>query len=946
MNRDDNFIIFSDIKRLFFKTKWIILTVALVCGGFGLYKRSQLPVCYKARALFKEAGGEQAQFGGGKLDFFLRSIGAEKSKQGHVLLLSSVILEPVIEKLGLQVTISNESCGERRKRLFREALLAEKGKPLQEGEQFEFGDVHYHGTYPKCVQIVFETRGSFEVRDEKGSVLAAGTVGEKVFFDDVWFTLVHVPKGALLGKHYPVSFAPLVEKVMSLRKELGVSPIDGGHSLLEIEFHHPNRPFAIRLLNEMMETYKTHLETENARINEGQVVYLEKKRNEFAEKMNEHLKSHVAYLKENLQEKGVLNLGQQISLFQERRGEFLSNLEEIELKLGEITHVDPLLVVEMGKEVESLQEEIHALAKERDILSVALVEEPDYEKNISCHLHRLDQIDLEELRIKTGIDLVVPSLGENRLEKDRYLLEVGNFIKVLSPDASQLKRVLQEKNQLLKLSGSKLSNEYIKNQLRLLSLQEGVLKKRLFYGTKRGEEYRGIDLETARKLLLQYVQGRDGAQSKIDEMAFARTQIEKENAEWLSLSSLFPDDFSQEMVREMGGLKKELRKERVHMDKEGERLERRCEQIKKELHRHIEQVVSLAELEKERNVDRIRSIRFAILDLLGQEVALVEKQIEDRIEEKVSHLGKEKKLIEKRLGDIKEEIRGVPEGWMREYQLKFAADMTKGMLVALVNLVESKSIEQNLSLLESKPIDFAQASIIPKKPLLKVFGGVGTLLGALMTFAALFILYLYRGFPLTLRNMAVRGKRVVGPLSHSVTLKEKKSDLEALRRFSLLLKEEGRFPLVVALVLGKRECFASPFAELLSKEGKKVLILDLNFSMKVEDKNLPGLIHYLEGESKLLNICETRYGGYICLGGCTSFGDEMVKTPKFDQFLEKMKKEYDVILLSLPVPVDSSLPKAFFDKVDVLSLHLEEESYDVLAPYFEWEREGHSLTFT
>ncbi|MCA9485817.1 MAG: hypothetical protein KC506_03155, partial [Nanoarchaeota archaeon] len=241
-----------------------------------------------------------------------------------------------------------------------------------------------------------------------------------------------------------MSFAPLVEKVMSLRKELGVSPIDGGHSLLEIEFHHPNRPFAIRLLNEMMETYKTHLETENARINEGQVVYLEKKRNEFAEKMNEHLKSHVAYLKENLQEKGVLNLGQQISLFQERRGEFLSNLEEIELKLGEITHVDPLLVVEMGKEVESLQEEIHALAKERDILSVALVEEPDYEKNISCHLHRLDQIDLEELRIKTGIDLVVPSLGENRLEKDRYLLEVGNFIKVLSPDASQLKRVLQE----------------------------------------------------------------------------------------------------------------------------------------------------------------------------------------------------------------------------------------------------------------------------------------------------------------------------------------------------------------------------------------------------------------------------------------------------------------------------------------------------------------------
>jgi len=207
--------------------------------------------------------------------------------------------------------------------------------------------------------------------------------------------------------------------------------------------------------------------------------------------------------------------------------------------------------------------------------------------------------------------------------------------------------------------------------------------------------------------------------------------------------------------------------------------------INADLGRHIKQSVLLAQLECERNEDRIESVRMTILDLLGQEVSLIEKQVEDRIEEKLAHLGKEKVLVKGQLKDIKKEMEGVPDTWLREHRLKFASDMNKGMLEALVHLVESKSIEQNLSILESGPIDYAHASLSPKPPLLKVFGVIGAFLGALVTFAGCFIYYLYRGFPLTLRNMRVRGEKVIGPLN-------KKDDIEVLRRFSLLLKGEKK----------------------------------------------------------------------------------------------------------------------------------------------------------
>ncbi|MCB1085342.1 MAG: hypothetical protein KDK60_04500, partial [Chlamydiia bacterium] len=73
-----------------------------------------------------------------------------------------------------------------------------------------------------------------------------------------------------------------------------------------------------------------------------------------------------------------------------------------------------------------------------------------------------------------------------------------------------------------------------------------------------------------------------------------------ERADWVALSGLFPDGMSQEMVREMGEVQKLLRKERLHTQKERERLERRLSRKKEDLLKHLDQMAQVYALEKKR----------------------------------------------------------------------------------------------------------------------------------------------------------------------------------------------------------------------------------------------------------------------------------------------------------------------------------------------------------
>lgn len=940
MTKDENFILFSDVRRLFIRYFKIIALGALLFGGIGFLVRAQLPVKYEVKATFKD-GGKTTISQVGTFENLLKNMTIGGERQGDVLMTSSLVLEPVIEKLGLQAAIASESKWKKSRMHFFEALRAEKRQPLEERSFFAFEDVSYSGSLPSSYHLYFFSSDTFELRDHKERVLFKGEVGEKILLDEASFTIKAIPDDIKLRTSYLLKVHPLQEVVLALRSQIDIIQNTSTPGVLELTFLHSDLFFGKKVLNLIMQEYQKYLTSESERVSEGQIAYLERRRDELCLKMNENLQSHVAYLKKNLQEKGSLTLGQHLPIFQQRKDNFSKDLMDLKLKRVKLENGE---TVDLGQEMAVLQTNLHGMMKERDELSLALFKTPFQENEIATHLHELDRLEKEKLRVQTGVDAFFANLLKPLQDERRMLLTTAESGAIFFPELIELKKIEEGKRELNLLTKKslhpKLTKTYLENNLRLLSLQEEVLKKRLLSGATKREECQGIDIQTARGLLLDYLHKRDDLLYKYRQMEFGKKELEKEEIEHISLAEIFSDSVSQGLIRELGEITQSLRKKRTLTEREIERLEKKFVSKKEDLILHMTETMDLTFLEKERIEEQIHAFQIAILDLIGQEIALIEKQIEDRVDEKLRFLDQEEQLIQKELERLKNEMEEVPDRWLREKELAFSADMNQGMLEALVQLVESKSIENNLSMIESKPINIAYGSFIPKSPLLKVFGFVGAFIGGLITFVGCFIVALYKGFPIGLKNLAIRGRKVVGTLRNNP-----EKDLEVFRNLSFVLHQQNHLPLIVTLVLGKKESYSSSFADLLAKEGKRLLLLDLNFSKKIKQKNLPGLIHYLEGEVKQPALRKKSFGDYIPLGGNSPYAQELLKSQRFNELLAKMKKSYDVVLLSIDGEAKQALPKYFFTQSDVIALRLNEESYDELIPYLNWENESHALAF-
>jgi len=334
------------------------------------------------------------------------------------------------------------------------------------------------------------------------------------------------------------------------------------------------------------------------------------------------------------------------------------------------------------------------------------------------------------------------------------------------------------------------------------------------------------------------------------------------------------------------------------------------------------------------DIQQFANIQTAMLDLLNKEISSTEQQIKARITDRIVQLNQEKFHIQEQIQQVNDELGKIPAMWLRELQLKFNSEMHKSMLKPLVHLVESKNIENNLTIVESTTLDQASASIIPEHPHLILITLLGGSIGMVLAFAACFMRTFFRGLPLTLGNLKVRGKRIIGTFSKE----NKEKNRELLRNLSFLLREQQEVPLVVTLILGEKEDYSSDFAQLLEKEGKKVLSIDLDFSKREQDEDGDGLLYYLEGNTDQITYKKGSYGDFIPMGGYSSFGYELVKNRRFQDFIQKAKDQYDILLLVVPNKAKSSLPKSLFPCSNIMVIRLVQESFTDLLPYFQWEK--------
>lgn len=976
--RENAFVLISDILKCFVRNWGKIVLITAVFFSLGFWVALNQKVKFKVLGRFKEASSDQISARAWFVQNLLNQVGGSASSQSCHLLKSFQLMGVVVEDLGLQASVTTETSWEKRLRTMRENWKAEQNVLLEDPDSFVFRHVQYAQKMPKKYRLVFQTPTQFEIFHPKiKTVVASGELGIPVSFDDVTLTIEKTPRNLKLHHRYPLNIEAMMTVLGSLSDEMKVEMNLKDSTIYELCLPYRDRQLGIDIVNSLMATYQTHLRQEASEVSSEQIAYLEKRKDELCSKMDGYLKDHVSYLKGNLGSQGFLNLNQRLHHVSGRKQKFLDQKRTLDFDLIRLDDFGQETELSMSGEIGALQKEKNVFLKERDTLNLGFAFRqtqkkkqfhPPYapQEELLCtfqdklsELEReMHQVALAEEGNQSVLTTLFPSLMgsraqmvETQLKEKFHINAVG---KIDSHAAAELKKVRLLKSSLEKeLDSSALLVpgieekdyvSYLKQQHRLVSLQEHILKERLFYPVEKQDAFKGIDLATARALYRDYVKQRDEHETKIRQLRFSKEHMEDPDFEYISLVQILPDGISQQLARSVGETAQSMRDTRHLTERDLERMQRRLKKDQDNLKRHIDQTVELAELQTALTEERLVTVQLIILDLLNQEISLLDQQIEDRVKLQKKTLEFEKTLVQNELGKLESELAMVPDQWLKEHQLELSSEMNLSMLESMVKMVESKNVEHNLIQIQSKPLDAAYALLTPKPPHLKMFALVGALIGLLIGFGWALTLDFSRGFPLSLKNLKLQGRKVCG------TFKRRKvyhhldevtgQSLQVLRSLSETLPSDQK-GCVFSLLSGKGSNYARPFAELLAKEEKNVLLIDFQSL----SKNAPGLFAYLNGDEKSVMVKKNGGIDVVLFGSQKQSSQELLKRSLFQEFLADKKKQYDVIVLQSATMPETPEGRFFMTISDGLAVTVEAESNEHLCPYYAWEAEGKALAF-
>src|SRR5205823_1489907 len=84
--------------------------------------------------------------------------------------------------------------------------------------------------------------------------------------------------------------------------------------------------------------------------------------------------------------------------------------------------------------------------------------------------------------------------------------------------------------------------------------------------------------------------------------------------------------------------------------------------------------------------------------------------------------------------------------------------------------------------------------------------------------------------------------------------------------------------------------YARELATLLSKRQLKVLLIEISFD---QEEKINGLLDYLEGTSKTLNLNREGSFDYLPAGGSSTYGAELIESVACRQLLQELVFKYD-----------------------------------------------------
>jgi len=884
---DDIYISSDDLKRIYRKNKKKILWAAIGGAVFALAYYLLTPPTYQATATFKQSSSRPDTFDLKKLAHTFS--GASSEGATAPLMLSRAVLTKTVEELGLQAVVKEHGYVAEKLKACRDNFLAEIGRQLEENDDFQFQNVRYAGEKPRNFFLRFSSSDSFELLDEHHEKLTQGHLKEPVQSQDVLFTLALTPRTLKVGKLYPLSMLPCRSVVGNVKNRTTIKPLREDKNILVINFSDPDRQRSAAFINTLIGKYEEYLMEENKSVIGAQLYYLDQRQNELNAKLDADVQGHVAVLKKSLLKQGFMGIEQEMNSILEPLQTYRSRLSEIEVEMA-------------------------GLMQRVSQTDLAVITPPSPPKLVQ----QFGQSLVEQIQ---DASLLLEKLGKD--EALTPTLASSTFAPLITE--TELARskgeqpIYQEKKQQLA--------SHLHTLIDHLLLRQKNLQESSTYIDKLESDFNGMTLEASRGLFQQYCRQLDDLHAQLKQVIFFRDHLNEPHFEISTLSNILNDSVTQQLVQKSSELSGQLCDVINRSGREHEHLKETLAIQKRFLESHLSQTLELGKIRIQLIKEKIGSLYEVMKDLLQKEKAVLENKIEE----------------------LKITMQELPELWHLDKQLKFKAELTKGMMEGLTHITESKNLARHLYQVESKPLDSALSPLVPQSSriLFKCMGGAFCLAALFYFFA--FIHALFRGLPASLTTLRLLGGHISGALSHTSHLPLNQlgdQDLETLRSMASFVLERKNHKSVTALLSHRGSDFCFNLAHLLSLHHQKVLIIDCNFDRTAATQDQPGLWQYLNHTIGELPIRQEKYYDLLTAGGTTRHGVELLASPVFAQVLAECKDRYDFVFLSRQTTLSSQDAMQILQLSDLAIITTDEEPQDAFKPYLQWSRQKQNLCAT
>ncbi len=952
----DLWIILKRSKRKIWIGGLIGLLLALI---FAFYQ----PVVYRVQATFREKGKnksamERAGFTFGSL---IGSIGEHNDSEAVTTLKSRKLIERLIVQHHLQGKI--EPREGRLKRAFDQIsnhlkaevawwtdnqfpVLADRRYPLR------LEKISYKGEVPVGLELTLVDDDHFRLRDRFGELAGVGAFGKPIRLKNgIEFTVVRHLEIPLADQPYDIAILPLTHTAKTIARQIFVEIDKKDRTLLLLDYANIDRHQAAYTLNALMDLYQEYLKSENQRVMDEQINYLQVRQEELSDSLKEMMQEYAQKLSYDFANMGAINLEQAVEFLADTQRRYRQRLLQIELEIKRLQKASSEDIVHYDSEspgdaeiINRLLSQIRELRHQYDIIDVALshtANQPTEEDQRQLFAHSINELQRLRNSIRE-VEEATLAMGEGReipvgpyLQNSNYMVQ--NWYDRLQEAREAIKSAqAQPELQLAKDHFESLQQglkSYLVNLMHFFRVQESALEESLAHQQHPQARFQGINLQIAQELYITYSRELNDVDAQILQLRHILEQINNATFEVSSLSAVLTDGVSRDLIARGGQLVLSLQDEGNRSLREQERVREELRQYKRFLSNHIEQTIDLFQLRGGLLQDKLIALQNTNLALIRQQISIAEKQLHEYVVSRLENLRQEKAIIHRQQEGLQQEMNSLPDHWVAEQLVNQRLEMSREMGKEITNLVESKNIMSNLERIQSAPFDPALVPIHPAPSRLVILAIMGALLGLGATMGGLLLYSVISALPATVANLRL-SKLIAYPLPLSKSNKgAERESLRYVTQHAAKLPSKGEGARLLVFAEGNGPHLAVELATLLAKTGQRVLLLPLVFEGDTPVKG--SLIDYLEGNTDRLNIEKGMLYDRLPAGCATDYCAELIHSSRWNKLLGDLKSSYDLILAASHAPLASVEILALWPRAHLLTAIVTHETLQELDPLLQ-----------